>query len=270
MPSFSSSSSAPVGPLQQRFRAARRDPGLAVLEGLHALKHALRFGAAVECVAVADPERVRRLAAALCPDVADRVLAGAQVVTAEEFAGLAPQPPSTGVIALARRPRFDLDALLGGGRSAPVVLLEEPTDLGNVGACVRVAAAAEAAGLITTGVHDPWDPAALRGGAGLHFALPVGRVGAEELARVGRARPLVAVDPEGEPLREVELPPRAVLAFGGERRGLSEELLRRAERRVRLPMRAGVSSLNLATAVAATLYGSVWLGQGAHGPSVPR
>ena len=41
--------------LVQRFRAARRDRELAVLEGFHALKHALRFGAEiVEAVAV-DP-----------------------------------------------------------------------------------------------------------------------------------------------------------------------------------------------------------------------
>ena len=33
--------------LVARFRAARHDPTLVVLEGFHALKHALRFGAAV-------------------------------------------------------------------------------------------------------------------------------------------------------------------------------------------------------------------------------
>src|ERR1700759_5046461 len=32
------------------FRPARRDPALAVLEGFHALKHALRFGAEVRSV----------------------------------------------------------------------------------------------------------------------------------------------------------------------------------------------------------------------------
>ena len=51
------------------------------------------------------------------------------------------------------------------------------------------------------------------------------------------------------------MPADAVLAFGSERHGLSDELLARADIRARLPMRAGVSSLNLATAVAAALYG---------------
>ena len=67
-------------------------------------------------------------------------------------------------------------------------------------------------------------------------------------------RPLVAIDPDGEELRPERLPARAILAFGSERQGLSEELLAQADVLVRLPMRAGVSSLNLATSVAALLY----------------
>ena len=69
----------------------------------------------------------------------------------------------------------------------------------------------------------------------------------------GSDRPLVAIDP-GEDLRPGELPPRAVLAFGTERHGLSEELLERADARIGIPMREGVSSLNLATSVAIALY----------------
>ena len=67
-------------------------------------------------------------------------------------------------------------ALLGDRRAAPIVLLEDPRDLGNMGACVRVAAAADIAGVLSTGSHDPWHPDALRGAAGLHFALPVARL----------------------------------------------------------------------------------------------
>ena len=90
----------------------------------------------------------------------------------------------------------------------------------------------------------------MRGAAGLHFALPVAAV--EALPQSDR--PLVAIDPDGEDLRPGELPPRAVLAFGTERHGLSAELLERADARLGIPMRAGVSSLNLATSVAAVLF----------------
>lgn len=263
---------APDGPatdLKRVFRDARRDPELAVLEGLHALKHALRFGAQMLHIAIVAPARVGALADTLAPDVRERILADAQTVPAAVFATLAPLAPSTGVIAIARRPPIDADALLAEARPAPVVLLEAPSDLGNIGACVRVTAAADAAGVLTTGIHDPWDPAALRGSAGLHFALPVARLGEAALELVSREqssaqtipaagpddrRPLLALDPDGEPLRPGELPARSILAFGAERQGLSRELLDRADARVRLPMREGVSSLNLATSVAAVLY----------------
>ena len=239
------------GSLIPRFRRARRDRALAVLEGFHALKHALRFDAPLLEVVVSTEAPLERLAAALAPDLSARLLELAQPVEPAVFAELAPFPPPTGVIALAERRSSDADAVLADAREAPVVLLEDPRDLGNMGACVRVAAAADVAGVLTTGSHDPWHPDALRGAAGLHYALPVARL--QELPSALR-RPLLAVDPAGAPLAPGALPARAVLAFGTERYGLSEELASRADARVSIPMRAGVSSLNLATSVAAVLF----------------
>lgn len=236
--------------LIRRYRTARRDPRLAVLEGFHALKHALRFGAEVVEAVAADPQGLRTLAAELAPDVGDALAERTTPVAAELVAELVPQAPRTGVVAIARRPHVDLAAALADARPAPLVLLEDPRTMGNMGACVRVAAAAAAAGVLTTGSNDPWHPDALRGAAGLHFALPVAAV--DEVP--ASDRPLVAIDPDGEDLRPGELPPRAILAFGTERYGLSEALLDRADALLAIPMRAGVSSLNLATAVAAVLF----------------
>lgn len=244
------------------LRVARADPTLARLEGLHPLKHALRFGAEVLGAVSAAPEEVLRLAEDLAPDIVETLAALLERVEQDVFAALSPSPPPSPVLAFARRPVVDARALVagpaaggraraaGGPDAAPVVLLEEPTHPGNVGAVIRVAAAAGAAGVLTTGVHDPWQPAALRGSAGLHFALPVARI--ESLPPTNR--PLVVVDPEGEPLGATVLPPGAILAFGSERRGLSAGLRDRADARVAIPMRAGVSSLNLSTAVAVVLY----------------
>lgn len=237
-------------PLVQRFRAARRDRDLALLEGFHALKHALRFGAEpIEAVA-SDPGELDRLATDLAPDLAGTLARRTTSVEAELIAQIVPHAPRTGVVAIARRPPVDLAALLGSPRPAPIVLLEDPRTMGNMGACVRVAAAADAAAVLTTGSNDPWHPEALRGAAGLHFALPVARI--DEVP--GGDRPLVAIDPEGEPLGGLPLDPRSILAFGTERYGLSDALLERADARLAIPMREGVSSLNLATAVAAVLF----------------
>lgn len=242
--------------LIQRFREARRDRGYAVLEGFHPIKHALRFGAEVlETVAV-EPERVEQLAAKLGPDVGARLKSDLEVVDPEVFDELSPSPPATGIIALARRPAHALREALDASGPAPLVFLERPASLWNIGAAIRVAAAAGAAGLFATGPHDPWHPHAIRGAAGLQYALPVGQI--EAVPETDR--PIIALHPEGERLAPGAIPARALLAFGTERHGLSTELLQRAERRLAIPMRPGVSSLNLATAVAVTLYA---------GPGIP-
>jgi len=242
------------GSLIPRFGRARRDPALAVLEGFHPLKHALRFDAPLLEVVTVDAPALGRLAQTLAPDLCERMLALAQQVDRDVFDKLSPLAPSTGVMALAQRRAADPASVLADRRAAPVVLLEDPRDLGNMGACVRVAAAADVAGVLTTGTHDPWHPDAIRGAAGLHYAVPVGRVQRPQELDGRFERPLLAIDPRGDPLDPSTLDARAVLAFGTERYGLSGELIARADARVKIPMRAGVSSLNLATSVAAVLF----------------
>ncbi len=239
-----------------RFRAARRDPALVVLEGFHPLKHALRFGAEILEAVTVDRQRATALTEALAPDLAAHLPPLLEPVPASLFAELAPQPPETGVLAIAGRPEVAIsDPPRGSG--GPLVLLDRPAHARNLGAAVRVAAAAGAAAVVALGPLDPWHPTAVRAAAGLQFALPVVRMG--ELPTVDR--PLLAFDPEGDPLEPGRIPGDAVLAFGSERHGLSPALRVRAAGSFRLPMRPGVSSLNLATAVAAVLY-LVRLGHG--------
>jgi tRNA G18 (ribose-2'-O)-methylase SpoU len=230
-----------------RFRAARTDEHWAVLEGLHAIKHAIRFGAAIDLIVAHDVGAVGRLAHHLASDTVERLTGAMQSVDRATFDQLSPTPPETGVIAIAARPAHSEAALR---RSGPIVLLESPAHHGNIGAAIRVAAAAGAAALVTTGTIDPWHPGVLRGSAGLHYALPVWR--AETISFPGRT--MIALDPDGDTLTPTSIPDDAVVAFGSERSGLSRALLARADQRMRIPMEAGVSSLNLATAVAVVLY----------------
>ena len=236
--------------LIDRFRSARGDPSLAVLEGIHPLKHAIRFGAELIEVVCLDIAELEQLAASFAPDIARGLHKCAVKVSAPVFEQLAPVPPPTGVIALARRPTVSLAKMMNDPAPAPVVLLENPRNLLNIGAAIRVSAAAGAAGVITTGTQDPWHPAALIAGVGLQYALPVARIA----ALPNSDRSLVAVDPGGEPLQQCSIPANAILAFGAERGGLSRAIMASADHCVSIPMCAGVSSLNLATAVAVVLY----------------
>ncbi len=221
--------------------------GEAVLvPGFHAVKHAARFGADLTHVFVLSGGAPRSLVADLAPDMLD-VLDRAEPIDEPMMRTLAGEVHPTGVVGVARKP----DAV--GPMGGPGVVLEDPRHLGNVGASIRVAAALGARSLGTTGPADVWSPAAIRGSAGLHWALDVrGGVELAELAELDG--PLVGLDPGGRPITEVMLAPESLLVFGTERHGLSDAARERCDEIVKIPMRPGVSSLNLATAVAIALH----------------
>jgi tRNA G18 (ribose-2'-O)-methylase SpoU len=230
---------------------ARADASV-LLDGFHALKHALRFGARVPVALATGRAAALALAEELAPDVRDALDGLLVEVPEETLRALVPRLHPTGVAALAVRPdrAENLAAVAHLPRTAPVVVLDNPRNLGNAGAVIRLAAGFGATGVVMTGSLDPWHPTVVRGGAGLHFATAVERLAVEELP----PGPVYALDPEGEDIRGTMLPDDALLAFGSERSGLSPELRARADHLVSLPMRAQVSSYNLATSVGMTLF----------------
>jgi TrmH family RNA methyltransferase len=212
-----------------------------LLEGFHTVKHALRFGAEVRPLLTTNLADAVALAESHAPDLV-AAFERADEVDRATFISEVGRTHPTGVAGFADRPELPFD------RNAPIVLLDNPRNLGNFGAAIRVAAGLDAGGVISTGDVDPWHPNVLRGSAGLHFALPVAR--AESLDFAGE---LIAFDADGDLLKG-PIPDDAVLAFGSERHGLSAEVRQKATRIVRLPMRDKVSSYNLTTSVAMGLY----------------
>jgi TrmH family RNA methyltransferase len=243
-------------------------PDIVLIDGFHALKHALRFGAEVPIAVAADKPAALALARELAPELTERLDALLRPVSRDALGELVPRAHPTGVAALAVRPPHV--ATFGTG---PVVVLDNPRHLGNVGAVVRLAAGAGAGGVITTGTVDPWHPSAVRAAAGLHFATAVARLDPDEPQ--GRppwsswpSWPLYALDPAGDDIRAVTIPSRALIAFGSERAGLSPTLRARATRLLALPMRPQVSSYNLATSVAMVLFHWMSGPEGPEGPEV--
>lgn len=212
-----------------------------VLDGFHALKHALRFGADVHVAVASDRDRVLALAQDLAPDI---VATLGPLLVEGPLERLVARVHPTGVAALAAYPTVSLPSR----RTAPLVLLDNPRHLGNIGAVVRLVAGFGTAGVVTTGSVDPWHPSVVRAAAGLHYATSVLRVTKPPEG------PLYVLDPDGDDIRGFAFPADAVLAFGSERHGVSAEVRAAATELVAIPMRPGVSSFNLATSVAMALF----------------
>ncbi len=223
--------------------------GAVLLEGFHSVKHALRFDGDVPMIVTADRALARLLAETLAPDLAATLESRLVDVDAATFGRLVPSGHHTEVAGLAMRPTWPPQE--PATRTAPLVFLDNPRHLGNYGAVIRVAAGLGASGVVSVGPVDPWQGAVVRGAAGRQFALPVQRVPA---LSPGFDGPVLAFDGGGRDVRMVTVPDNAILAFGSERRGLSAAVRARADDLLALPMRPGVASYNLASAVAMALY----------------
>ncbi|MGH9098997.1 MAG: TrmH family RNA methyltransferase, partial [Acidimicrobiales bacterium] len=224
--------------LTRRFYAAYRNPRLAVLEGFHPARHALHFGAQLEVAVTYDREKLLELAERIAPESVPGFEGVLQVVSRERFTRLSQRSLSSPLLSVCARPDDDVAAVLSD-RSRPMVHLHRPRNPGNLGAVVRVAAAADVAAVTISG-QDPWSPVAIRSATGLQFALPV----AEMELPTSCGRPIVAVDVGGGPLDTGSLAPGSILVVGGERHGLPAWIREVAHRSVGVPMRPGVSSLN--------------------------
>lgn len=137
-----------------------------------------------------------------------------------------------------------------------LVDVEEP---GNVGALIRTALASGAAGVVCTGVTDPFHPKAVRTSLGSVFKLPIARLapGVEPVPALQDAGLycLAAVARDGEPIDRASWP-RAKLAvlLGNEGRGLSERARDTADARVSIDLSTAADSYCVNAAAAIFAY----------------
>ncbi len=228
-----------------------REPaeGLFLAEGEATIRRALEAG--YEPRAVLCTERWLEPLA----DVLDRVDVPAYVVDREVLAGTTGFPVHRGALAsFRRRAAPDPDVLLAD--SSRVVVLEDLSDHTNLGAVFRCAAALGwEAVLLTRRCADPLYRRAVRTSMGAVFSVPWSRLdGPEPVLRAGVRLLALTPSSDAEPLEAVQPPDRLALALGAEGPGLTERWLRAADVRVRIPMYAGVDSLNVAAAAAIALH----------------
>jgi tRNA G18 (ribose-2'-O)-methylase SpoU len=163
-----------------------------------------------------------------------------------------------GVLASAdRAPVPDVAALLAAARH--VVVLEALNDFENLGALFRNAAAFGVdAVVLDPHCADPLYRRSVRVSMGHVLRVPFATLPGPWPASLSALRSagfaLLAMTPAGSiPVRELTPPPKWAVLLGAEGPGLSAAALAAADERVRIPMAAGVDSLNVASAAAIVL-----------------
>jgi tRNA G18 (ribose-2'-O)-methylase SpoU len=141
-----------------------------------------------------------------------------------------------------------------------LVVAEDLTDVDNLGAIARHAAAFGADALVLSPRSaDPFYRKAIRVSIGAVFELPVVRLPRwpADLAALradGLALIAAVLDADATPLKTFSPPPRFALLLGAEGPGLSREARAACDHRVTIPMSPGADSLNVAAAAAIFLY----------------
>jgi tRNA G18 (ribose-2'-O)-methylase SpoU len=141
-----------------------------------------------------------------------------------------------------------------------LVVVEDLTDVDNLGAIARHAAAFGAdALLLSPRAADPFYRKAIRVSLGAVFTLPIVRLARwpedlHTLRASGVSTVGAVLDADATPLDRFERPARVALLFGAEGPGLSPGARAACDHRVTIPMSPGADSLNVATAAALFLY----------------
>ncbi|HVV48664.1 MAG TPA: RNA methyltransferase [Polyangia bacterium] len=225
------------------------EAGRFVAESERVVRRAIESGLRVESVLLTAP-RLATLAGALGGDFP--VYLAPQTV----LDGVAGFHVHRGCLAIGAQP--PAAAVPPGART--LVVLEDLTDVDNLGAIARHAAAFGAdAILLSPRCADPFYRKAIRVSLGAVFGLPIVRLRrwpqdlqalrAEGVALVG-----AVLDAGAVPLARFARPPRVALLFGAEGPGLSPAARAACDHQVTIPMSPGADSLNVATAAALFLY----------------
>lgn len=221
-------------------------------EGVRLLEEALRHRYRPTCLYVSASllsERGERLV-----EAGRRARVEIREIPARQLEAIADTTTPQGVVARFAAPPVTLEELYRPG-TRRLLLCENISDPGNLGTLIRSALAFDIELVITVGAcAELYSPKVIRSSAGAAFGIGLVHTTWNEVIRLNRmfgtalvASDLAAEEPV-ERLRFLAKERGVMLAVGSEATGLSEEVLLRADMRVRIGHTRAVESLNAAVA----------------------
>jgi 23S rRNA (guanosine2251-2'-O)-methyltransferase len=239
--------------------AAKPDPDILWLYGLHAVAAALRNPERQKLQLLATSSAAITLAGQVkIPEPAVEIKDTQQIARLLP-AGAVHQGLALRVRSLAEPNLEDVCPRQQGGAPNLVVVLDQLTDPQNVGAVLRSCAAFGVTAVVLTGRHAPPASGVLaKAASGALDMVPVVRVinlarALEQLAELGYWR--VGLDSEAnQPIAEIDLSGNIAIVLGAEGAGLRQLTSRKCDFLARIPASGKLASLNVSNAAAIILY----------------
>jgi RNA methyltransferase, TrmH family len=141
------------------------------------------------------------------------------------------------------------------------VLVDKIQDPGNMGTIIRSAHAARAAGVITTkGTVDIYNEKTLRSTMGSIFNIPI--IEDKDLSIIDSLKNsgfklIVSSLEDSKNFYEVDLTDNVIIAVGNEGSGISEEIYKLGDMKVKIPMPGNAESLNAGAAASIMMFETV-------------
>ena len=165
----------------------------------------------------------------------------------------------TRIFAIAKTPKpIGLDAITKIQRD--MVVLEDVSISGNIGAITRTSLALGVGGIILLNTEhvDIYDRRLIRASRGYVFVLPVIATTTEAFIQFAKQNNLQVLVTNAHAEKLVQdissLPQRLMIVFGSEKDGCSQAITDAATLQVRIPIDSRVESLNVSAAAGITLY----------------
>jgi len=237
-------------------RELARDGGRFIAEGELILRRLMASDYPVESVLLSE----RRAA-----EIAPLVWPGVPIYLAPEevLRQIIGYKFQSGIVAVGRRkPDLLLEQLpVLSQSSTTLVICPETASAANMGSLIRISAAFGVdAVVLGERCCDPFWRQSIRVSMGTIFSIPLVRSDdlLRDLRRLkerwGFEMVATVLDEQAEPLRVAKRGKRLGIVFGNEAQGLDRETIETCDRRITIPMRQGVDSLNVAVAAGIVLY----------------
>ena len=232
-----------------RSRDLREETGLFVAEGLKIFEEIPET--AVENVFVSE---------SFAKEHADELKDIAYTVVSDNrFGSISDTKSPQGVIAVLRKPAWDIEQVLAYKKDPLFLAAEHLQDPGNAGTILRTAEAAGAnAVFFTDDSVDLFNPKVVRATMGSIFRMPVFYVedGAELMQQLREygIRSYAAYLPGSTVYDEPDYTGGTCFFIGNESKGLTARAAEAADERIRIPMTEHINSLNAAMAAGILLY----------------
>ena len=213
----------------------RRLSGRYVVEGVKPVKECIAAGCKILHI--------------VCAEGLEGEFENAVTVSHAVFENLSSEITPQGVLAVVELPHNSLKP-----PKSSCILLDCVQDPGNWGTAIRTANAAGYGEIYLINCTDPYSPKAVRASMSGIFFVNIYQGTREEILGALEGIPLICADMDGEDIFSFTPPEKFCLCIGNEGGGISEEVLKRAQFTVKIPMRDTCESLNAAVSAGIAMY----------------